>query len=61
MNESEVAALVSQVLKEMTGQAAPSAPAPVKKSAAPAANNGAIPKTARGGMLTALHKFEVQE
>ncbi len=63
MNESEVAALVSQVLKEMTGQAAPApaaASAPAAKAAAPV-SNGDIPKTAHVAMLTALHKFEVQE
>ena len=54
INENEIAALVHQVLKEMTGgSVAPSAPA-VKAS-------GNIPNTARVAMLTGLGKIEVKE
>lgn len=55
INENEIAALVQQVLKEMTG----GTPAPT--SAPQKAAYGAIPKTARVAMLTELKKFEIQE
>lgn len=54
INENEIAALVQQVLNEMTGTSA-AAPAP-----APASNAG-IPKTAKVAMLTDLKKFEIRE
>lgn len=54
INENEIAALVQQVLNEMTG-AAPSAP----QSAA--VSGGAIPKTAKAALLTELGKFEIKE
>ena len=60
MNENEIAALVQQVLKEMTGGAA----APVQSAApsyAPRQNNGGIPKTARVAVLTGLKHFDVKE
>lgn len=56
INENEIASLVQQVLKEMTG-ATPAAPA----KAAPSAAGGAIPKTAKVAMMTELKKFEIQE
>lgn len=52
LNENEIAALVQQVLKEMTG----GAPAGSSKPA-----SGAIPKTAKVAMLTGLKKFEIKE
>ena len=55
INENEIAALVQQVLKEMTG----GTPAPT--SAPKKAVGGAIPKTAHVAMLTELKKFEIQE
>lgn len=56
INENEIASLVQQVLKEMTG-AAPAA----QTAAAPSVTGGAIPKTAKVAMMTALKKFEIQE
>ena len=56
INENEIAALVQQVLKEMTGGAP--APTPVR---AGNTGGGAIPKTAKVAMLTDLKKFEIQE
>ena len=59
INENEIAALVQQVLKEMTGQAPAAAPS---YGAAPARSaGGAVPKTAKVAMMTALKKFEIQE
>ena len=56
INENEIAALVQQVLNEMTDAA------PQSKAAAPQSKaNGQIPKTARVAMLTELQKFEIQE
>ena len=62
INENEIASLVQQVLKEMTG-GAPAA-APQKKcggNCSCGGAKGAIPKTARVAMMTALKKFEIQE
>ncbi len=56
INENEIAALVQQVLKEMTG----GAPAPTPARAGNA-GGGAVPKTAKVAMLTDLKKFEIQE
>ncbi len=56
INENEIASLVQQVLKEMTG-AAPAA----QTAAASSVTGGAIPKTAKVAMMTALKKFEIQE
>ena len=56
INENEIAALVQQVLSEMTGAAAPSS-----TPATPAKASGSIPKTARVAMLTDLKKFEIRE
>ncbi len=56
INENEIAALVQQVLKEMTGGAPAPAPAKAGKPA-----GGAVPKTAKVAMLTDLKKFEIQE
>ncbi len=53
INENEIAALVQQVLKEMTG-AAPQAPT---KSAAA----GPVPKTSKAAVLTQKEKFEIKE
>lgn len=50
MDERQIASLVEKVLAEM-GQT----------SATPAKAGGAIPKTAKVAMLTALNKFEIQE
>ncbi len=50
MDERQIASLVEKVLAEMGQTAAP------KK-----ASGGAIPKTAKVAMLTALNKFEIQE
>lgn len=55
INENEIAALVQQVLKEMTGAT------PVKASSPGVANSGAIPKTAKAAVLTELGKFEIKE
>lgn len=55
INENEIAALVQQVLKEMTGAT------PVKASSHGVANSGAIPKTAKVAVLTELGKFEIKE
>lgn len=55
INENEIAALVQQVLKEMTGAT------PVKASSHGVANSGAIPKTAKAAVLTELGKFEIKE
>ena len=55
INENEIAALVQQVLKEMTGGT------PTPTSAPKKAVGGAIPKTAHVAMLTELKKFEIQE
>lgn len=63
INENEIAALVQQVLNEMTGKApqtsAPSM-APLKTCGGGSAC-GNVPKTARVAMLTALNKIEVKE
>ncbi len=56
INENEIAALVQQVLKEMTGGAPAPAPARAGKPV-----GGAVPKTAKVAMLTDLKKFELQE
>ncbi len=55
INENEIAALVQQVLKEMTGAA------PVKASSPAVMGSGEIPKTAKVAMLTELGKFEIKE
>ena len=57
INENEIAALVKQVLSEMTGSS-PVSSAPAY--AAPSAP-GAIPKTAKVAMMTKLKHFEIQE
>jgi threonine dehydrogenase-like Zn-dependent dehydrogenase len=59
INENEIASLVAQVLKEMTGQAPAQTSAPAAQ--APVASNGAIPKTAKVAMLTGLKNFEIKE
>ncbi len=56
MNSVNIEEIVKQVLKGMSSQPAQSA-APVSSYQAP----GAIPKTARVAMLTALEKIELQE
>ena len=65
INENEIAALVQQVLREMTGQGPSYGGAPAAApsyGAAPARNaGGAVPKTAKVAMMTALKKFEIQE
>ena len=63
INENEIAALVQQVLKEMTGQApAQAAPSAAPSYGAPSSSaGGAVPKTAKVAMMTALKKFEIQE
>ncbi len=53
MNTADIEKIVKQVIGEMQGNAVASAPA---KSA-----GGAVPKTARVAMLTALEKFELKE
>ena len=60
INENEIASLVQQVLKEMTGGAPVSAP---QKQCSGNCNHasGEIPKTSRVAMMTALKKFEIQE
>lgn len=55
INENEIAALVQQVLNEMTGGSPAAAPTPKSVS------NTDIPKTAKVAMLTELKKFEIQE
>ena len=55
INENEIAALVQQVLNEMTGGGTK----PVSASQSKA--SGSIPKTAKVAMLTELKKFEIQE
>jgi threonine dehydrogenase-like Zn-dependent dehydrogenase len=59
INENEIASLVAQVLKEMTGQAPAQTSAPAAQT--PAASNGAIPKTAKVAMLTGLKNFDIKE
>jgi threonine dehydrogenase-like Zn-dependent dehydrogenase len=59
INENEIASLVAQVLKEMTGQAPAQTSAPAAQ--APVASNGAIPKTAKVAMLTGLKNFDIKE
>lgn len=61
IDENKIAELVSQVLKEMTGQAAPSPAAPVSAPKACSPCGGAVPKTTRVAMLTELGKIEVKE
>ena len=53
INENEIAALVQQVIKEMTGSAPASAPAPKA--------TGAVPATSKAAVLTELGKFEIKE
>ncbi len=53
MNTADIEKIVKQVIGEMQGSVVASAPA---KSA-----GGAVPKTARVAMLTALEKFELKE
>ena len=55
INENDIAALVQQVIKEMTG-AAPT-PAVAPKAMA----GGAVPATAKAAVLTELGKFEIKE
>ena len=57
MNNSDIEAIVKQVIAGMQGQT-PTASAP---AAAPAASAGPIPATARVAMLTELGKFELKE
>ena len=57
ISENEIAALVQQVLKEMTG-GAPAAPA---KQCCGNCGGGSIPKTARVAMLTDLKHFDIKE
>lgn len=63
INENDIAALVQQVLKEMTG-GVPAASAPASSApsygAAPAMAGG-IPKTAKVAVLTGLKNFEIKE
>lgn len=55
INENEIAALVQQVIKEMTGAA------PTPAAAPKAMAGGAVPKTAKAAVLTELGKFEIKE
>lgn len=59
INENEIASLVQQVLKEMTG-GAPAA-APKQCSGNCSCGNGEIPKTSRVAMLTKKEHFDIQE
>ena len=52
MDNNNIEAIVRQVLQNMQGQPA---------SGAPAASGGAIPKTSRAAMLTALENYEIKE
>lgn len=56
MNNINIEEIVKQVLSGMTGNAPAAAPA----AQAPAAG-GAIPKTARVAMLTALEHYDIKE
>jgi threonine dehydrogenase-like Zn-dependent dehydrogenase len=61
MNNSDIEAIVKQVIAGMQGQPA-SAPTPAAApAAAPAASAGPVPATARVAMLTELGKFELKE
>ncbi len=55
INENEIAALVQQVIKEMTGAA------PASASVPKAVATGAVPKTSKAALLTELGKFEIKE
>ncbi len=55
MNENDIAALVQQVIKEMTGAAPAPAAAPKAKA------SGAVPTTSKAAVLTELGKFEIKE
>ncbi|MDY3971268.1 MAG: zinc-binding dehydrogenase [Clostridia bacterium] len=62
INENEVAKLVEQVLREMTGGAPAAAPAKqCGGNCSCGGSNGAIPKTAKVAMMTELKHFEIQE
>lgn len=62
IDENKIAQLVSQVLMEMTGQAAPAPIAPVTSAPRAASSCGCgVPKTTRVAMLTELGKIEVKE
>ncbi len=58
INENEIAALVQQVLKEMTGKEPASAPS---ASYSAPSGGGDIPKNATVAMMTKLQHFELQQ
>lgn len=61
INENEIAALVQQVLKEMTGSApSTNTVAPQRSYSAPS-GGGDIPKNATVAMMTELKHFELQQ
>ena len=53
MNNTQIEAIVKQVLSQLSGSPAP--------AASPAACSGTIPKTAKVAMLTGLEKIEIKE
>ncbi len=57
MNANDIEAIVKQVLISMSDGSAAAAPAAATSSA----SNGAIPKTARVAMLTALEHYDIKE
>ena len=59
MNNSDIEAIVKQVIAGMQGTAP--AAAPTSGSSAPACSNCNVPGTARVAMLTELGKFEIKE
>lgn len=61
INENEIAALVQQVLKEMTGGASAPAPAPKKCCGSCGGSSDGVPKTAHVAVLTGLKNFEIKE
>ncbi|MDD6763463.1 MAG: zinc-binding dehydrogenase [Clostridiales bacterium] len=61
INENEIAALVQQVLKEMTGGASAPAPAPKKCCGSCGGSLDGVPKTAHVAVLTGLKNFEIKE
>ena len=56
INENEIAALVQQVLREMTGGAPAASAAPANQR-----GGGDIPKTAHVAVLTGLKHFDIKE
>ncbi|MGM9937538.1 MAG: zinc-binding dehydrogenase [Candidatus Ornithomonoglobus sp.] len=61
INENEIAALVQQVLREMTGGAPAPAPAPRKCSGSCGGSSNGVPKTAHVAVLTGLKHFDIKE